>query len=146
MNKFLNVISLGAFAALIFSTTGAVHAQKKPAAPPAAATTAASSAGDEFFVISSVDKAHNALILLRPTQITATVVVNDKTAYADENGKPLKLTDLRTGDAIFVVSTKGAGGALTAVRVREGMMTTAEMRKRYLPGLPITTSPAGLGH
>jgi len=134
MNKFLKVFSLAAFAALIFSAA-ALYAQKQPA-----------SGSDEFFVISSVDKAHSALILLRPTQITATLTVNDKTQYADEKGKPIKLADLRTGDTIFVTYATKPDGSLTAEKVRKGMMTVAEMRKRYLPGLPITKSPSGLGH
>ena len=51
----------------------------------------------------------------------------------------------RVQEIIFV---RGAteGINLVAQSVRKGMMTTAEMRKRYLPGLPITSSPKGLGH
>ncbi|HXQ96854.1 MAG TPA: hypothetical protein VN774_00315 [Candidatus Limnocylindrales bacterium] len=142
MNKFTKVSLLGAIAAMILFAAGAVHAQKKPVA----ANHVAPSASEEYFMVSSVDKAHNALIVLRPTQITATLIVNDKTQFADENGKPIKLADLRTGDAIFASFTTQAGGVLTATHVRKGMMTMAEMRKRYLPGLPITTSPPGLGH
>jgi hypothetical protein len=93
---------------------------------------------NEFFVISSIDKTHQALVLLRPTQITATLDVTDKTQYADENGKPLKLTDFHTGDTIFVDFSTNSDGTLTAVKVRQGMMTIAELRKRYLPSLPIT--------
>lgn len=134
MNNFRKLISLSALAALIFTSALAVRAQVQ-----------AKSGNDEFFVISSIDKTHNALILLRPTQITATVGVNDKTKYVDENGKGIKVTDLRTGDTIFV-SYATQNNALVATNVRKGMMTTAEMRKRYLPGLPITSSPKGLGH
>jgi hypothetical protein len=142
MNKFTKVSSLGAIAAMIFFAAGAVHGQKKPLA----ANHVAPSASDEYFMVSSVDKAHNALIVLRPTQITATLIMNDKTQFADENGKPLKLSDFRTGDTIFAGFTTQAGGVLTATHVRKGMMTMAEMRKRYLPGLPITTSRPGMGH
>ena len=133
MNNFRKSL-LAAFTLLILGSALAVHAQVQ-----------AKSGSDEFFVISSVDKAHNALILLLPTEITATIGVNDKTKYADENGKAIKLTDFHTGDTIFV-SYSTQGSAQVATSVRKGMMTTAEMRKRYLPGLPITTSPKGLGH
>lgn len=134
MNNFRKLIFLSALAGLILTSAFVVRAQVQ-----------AKAGNDEFFVISSIDKTRNALILLRPTQITATIGVNDKTKYVDENGKPIKVTDLRTGDTIFVTySTQN--NALAATSVRKGMMTTAEMRKRYLPGLPITTSPKGLGH
>ncbi|HLW97033.1 MAG TPA: hypothetical protein VKR82_00180 [Candidatus Acidoferrales bacterium] len=142
MNKFTKLSLLGAIAAMTLFAVGAVHAQKKTVA----ASHVGPSASEEYFMVSSVDKAHSALIVLRPTQITATLLVNDKTQFADENGKPLKLSDYRTGDTIFASFTTQAGGVLTATHVRKGMMTMAEMRKRYLPGLPITTSPPGLGH
>lgn len=135
MNKFLKIFSLGSFAALLLCAAGSLQAQKQPA-----------SGNDEFFVISSVDKAHSALVLLRPTQITATLTITDKTQFADEKGKPIKQSDLRTGDTIFVTYATKPDGTLVAEKVRKGMMTVAEMRRRYLPGLPITTSPKGLGH
>ena len=134
MNNFRKLISLSALAVLMLTSAFAVRAQLQ-----------AKSGNDEFFVISSIDKAHSALVLLRPTQITATIGVNDKTKYVDENGKSIKMTDLRTGDTIFVTYSTQSN-ALQATTVRKGMMTTAEMRKRYLPGLPITSSPKGLGH
>ncbi len=134
MNNFRKSLFFAATTALILVSALAVHAQVQ-----------AKSGSDEFFVISSVDKAHNALVLLRPTEITTTVGVNDKTKYVDENGKSIKVTDLRTGDTIFVTYAT-QGSALVATGVRKGLMTTAEMRMRYLPGLPITTSPKGLGH
>jgi hypothetical protein len=134
MNNFRKSLLFAAFTALILVSALTVHAQVQ-----------AKSGSDEFFVISSVDKTHNTLILLLPTEITATIGVSDKTKYTDENGKAIKLADFRTGDTIFVTySTQGS--AQVAASVRKGMMTTAEMRKRYLPGLPITTSPKGLGH
>jgi hypothetical protein len=134
MNNFRKLIFLASLAVLILTAAFAVRAQVQ-----------AKSGNAEFFVISSVDTAHNALVLLRPTEITTTIGVNDKTKYVDENGKAIKVTDLRTGDTIFV-SYSTQNNNLTAQSVRKGMMTTAEMRKRYLPGLPITSSPKGLGH
>jgi hypothetical protein len=134
MNNFRKLIFLSALAVVILTSAFAVRAQVQ-----------AKSGNDEFFVISSVDKAHNSLILLLPTEITATIGVSDKTKFVDENGKSIKVADLRTGDTIFVTYSTQSN-ALMATTVRKGMMTTAEMRKRYLPGLPITSSPKGLGH
>ena len=134
MNNFRKLIFLASFAIVIVASALGVRAQVQ-----------AKAGNDEFFVISSIDKTHNALVLLRPTQITATLGVNDKTKYVDENAKPIKMTDLRTGDTIFVTYAT-QNNNLVAQSVRKGMMTTAEMRKRYLPGLPITSSPKGLGH
>ena len=62
--------------------------------------------------------------------------VADKTQYADENGKALKLSDFRTGDTMYIVSHKQQDGSLIADKVTEGMMTIAEMRRRYVPYLP----------
>jgi hypothetical protein len=135
MNKLRKSFFLAAIAATLLCSTMMVRAQSQP-----------TSGKDEFFVISSIDKAHNAMILLRPTQITATVYVTSKTQFADENGKALKVTDFRTGDTIFVSYSQQPDKTLGAEHVRKGMMTMAEMRKRYLPGLPITSSPKGLGH
>lgn len=135
MNKIRQIFFLSAIAALLLCVAGSVRAQKQ-----------ATSATDDFFIISSVDKAHNALILLRPNQLTATIGVTDKTQLLDDQGKPMKLADLRTGDTIFINYTSKPDGTMTASRVRMGVMTMAEMRKRYMPGLPVVSSPAGLGH
>jgi hypothetical protein len=135
MNKLRKSFFLAALAAMVLCSTMMVRAQGQP-----------TSGKDEFFVISSIDKAKNTLILLRPTQITATLAVTPKTQFFDDKGKALKLTDFRTGDTIFVTYSSQADKGLVAEHVRKGMMTMLEMRKRYLPGLPITKSPAGLGH
>jgi hypothetical protein len=113
-------------------------ASKTPAQKTPAAKTPApkASAGDEFFIVSSVDRAHNALVLLRPTQIATSFQVNDKTQYFDENGKPLKLADIRAGDTLFATFMTNADGTFTVNHVRKGMMTVNELRRRYSPGLP----------
>jgi hypothetical protein len=134
MNKLKKSFFLTSLAALVLCSAFAVRAQVQ-----------AASGNDEYFIISSIDKAHNALILLRPTQITATIAVTPKTQFFDEKGKAQKFTDFRTGDTIFVTYSSQPDHTLTASSVRKGMMTMAEMRKRYLPGLPITKSPPGLG-
>ena len=134
MNKLRKSVFLASLAALVLCSAFAARAQVQ-----------ATSGKDEFFVISSIDKAHNTLILLRPTQITATLAVTPKTQFFDDKGKAQKLTDFRTGDTIFVTYSSQPDKGLVAEHVRKGMMTMLEMRKRYLPGLPITKSPPGLG-
>jgi hypothetical protein len=133
MNKLQRLFFIVVIASLSFGFAGAVHAQKQ-----------ATSGNDEFFVVSSVEK--TTLVLLYPTETTATITVNDKTQIVDENGKALKVSDLRAGDTIFVTYST-VSGALLATHVRKGMMTTAELRKRYEPGLPATkASPTTAGH
>ncbi len=135
MNNLRKIFLFTALSAVILISAFAVHAR-----------TQAKSGTDEYFIVSSVDKLHSSFILLLPTEITATIAYNDKTKYFDENGKPLKVSDFRTGDSIFVTYALQPNKTMLATSVRKGMMTTAEMRKRYLPGLPITTHQKGLGH
>jgi hypothetical protein len=145
MNK-LRQFSFGlALAAMLVSIAGPAFAQQKksstsktPAPQASGPKTAApkSSAGDEFFVVSSVDRAHNTLVLLRPTQIASSFLVTDKTQYFDENGKPLKLADIRAGDTLFATYQSKPDGTFVVEHVRKGMMTVNELRRRYSPGLP----------
>lgn len=92
---------------------------------------------DDFYLISSVDRPHNMLVLMHPWQVTQTVSVTDKTQYLDDQGKPIKLTDLRAGDTIFA-TTHTDKGTVTVDKIRKGVMTVSELRKRYLPYLPAT--------
>ena len=101
----------------------------------AAACAAQAKFGDEFFLISSVDRPHNILVLMHPWQVTQTVTVSDKTQYFDDQGKPIKLADLRAGDTIFA-TTQTDKSNVTVTKIRKGVMTMAELRRRYLPYLP----------
>ena len=125
MNKLRQFSFLIAFAVLLVSLAGSAFAQTK-----------SSGVGDEFFVVSSVDRAHSALVLLLPTQIASAYQVTDKTQYFDENGKPLKLSDFRAGDTIFATYQTKSDGTLVVDRVHKGIMTVNELRRRYSPGLP----------
>jgi hypothetical protein len=102
-------------------------------APQAAAQ---SKGGDEFFVISSIDRTKHLLVLLQATEITEIMNLTDKTQYLGMNGKPMKLTDVRSGDCVYVISHKDKDGNMTVDKVTEGVMTVAELRKRYVPYLP----------
>jgi hypothetical protein len=126
MNKLAKVFALAALCAAFLLIGVSANAQTAPAKP-----------ADEFFVVSSVDRTHNAMILLRPTEIASSFLTTDKTQYFDENGKPLKLSDFRAGDTIFATYQTGSGGAFSLERVRKGDMTVTDLRRRYLPDLPV---------
>jgi hypothetical protein len=91
---------------------------------------------EEFFIVSSLDPARSRIVLKRPTEVTLLMQVNGQTAYRDEQGKPLRLTELRTGDTAYITYRQDSGGAPTALLVRLGPMTVTELQRRYLkPGL-----------
>ena len=88
--------------------------------------------GDEFFIVSSIDLPHGRIILKRPTDVTVPMRVNDRTTLRDEQGRPLRLADLRAGDTAWITSTRDATGELTALTVRLGPMTVEELQRRYV--------------
>ena len=91
---------------------------------------------DEFFILSSIDAARGRIVLKRPTEVTLLMQVTAQTAYRDEQGKPLKLADLRTGDTGYITYRQDTAGGPTALLVRLGPMTVPELQRRYLkPGL-----------
>ncbi len=85
---------------------------------------------EEFFMISSIDAARGRIVLKRPTEVTLLVQVNAQTVYRDEQDKPLRLTDLRTGDTAYIAYRQNAAAPI-ALRVRLGAMTVQELHKRY---------------
>lgn len=87
---------------------------------------------EEFFIVSSLDVAHGRIVLKRPTEVTLLMLVTARTVYHDEQGKPLRLTDLRTGDTAYITYRQSPGGAPTALLVRLGPMTVQELQRRYL--------------
>ncbi len=90
-------------------------------------------ASEEFFIVSSVNTEKKQLVLKRPTEVTVLVLVNEKTVYLDERGKPLNFSELRAGDTVYVTSTRSSeAGVLLASRIRKGAMTLEELRRRYL--------------
>jgi hypothetical protein len=99
------------------------------AAPPAPG---AQHEREEFFILSSIDAAHGRLVLKYPTEVTLLLRVDGQTAYRDEQGRPLRLADLRTGATAFITYRQSPGGEPTAVRVRLGPMTVEELQRRYL--------------
>jgi hypothetical protein len=88
------------------------------------------STGEQFFIVASLDQSKSEILFKRPDEVTLLMNATPKTQYFDENGKPLKLGDLRAGDTVWVTTTGGAQPA--AVRVRKGQMTIAELHAYYL--------------
>jgi len=88
--------------------------------------------GEQFFIVASIDLQKSQLLLKYPTEITLLVVVNGATKFVDETGKPLKLADFRAGDTVWMVSSPAAQGEATAINVRKGQMTVADLHRYYL--------------
>lgn len=86
--------------------------------------------GEEFFLVASIDQSKSEILLKRPSEVTLLLSATPKTQYLDESGKPLKLSDLRAGDTVWVISSGGAQP--TAIRIRKGQMTIAELHRDYL--------------
>jgi hypothetical protein len=89
------------------------------------------SEGEQFFIVASVDLQKSQLLLKHPTEVTLLAHVDDKTKYLDSAGKPIQLSSLRAGDTVWVTLSNASSGA-TAVRVRKGEMTSAELHRYYL--------------
>jgi hypothetical protein len=98
-----------------------------PAALPAAPAPA-----EEFFIVSSVDASKQTMVLKRPTEVTLIMQVTEKTRCRNEQGKPVRFTDLRAGDTVFIASARNGSGQLVAASIRQGIMTLPELRRRYL--------------
>jgi hypothetical protein len=102
------------------------------AAAAIGARSAAPASSEEFFIVSSVDAGKSAMVLKRPTEVTLTMRVAEKTRCRDEQGKPIRFTDLRAGDTVFIASEPDSSGHPVASSVRRGPMTVEELHRRYL--------------
>lgn len=103
-----------------------------PAFPQAAVREphAASSEKGDFFIIASVDSSKKELLLKFPTEVTELMRVDDKTRYFGNGGEAIKFSDLRAGDTVFIVSSKGQSPVATTIR--KGPMTVEELQRRFL--------------
>ncbi|HTR47935.1 MAG TPA: hypothetical protein VMM16_11175 [Verrucomicrobiae bacterium] len=90
-----------------------------------------SASGEQFFIVASVDLQKSQLLLKYPTEVTLLARASDKTKFTDENGKPLKISDFRAGDTVWVLSENGSDG-VTANSIRKGRMTVADLHRYYL--------------
>jgi len=112
--------------------TGAPAATVHPAPPSASIPGKKTPEGDQFFIVASVDLQKSQLLLKYPAEVTLLVLVNNATKFTDENGKLLKLSDLRAGDTVWMVSSPTGSGEATALRIRKGQMTVADLHRYYL--------------
>ena len=94
------------------------------------------SGGEEFFIVSSIDSAKSQVLLKRPTEVTLLMKITDKTVILDSNTKPLHLTDLHSGDTVWVTSSTTADSGPTALTIRKGPMTV-ELLHRYFLDYPV---------
>lgn len=89
------------------------------------------SAGEYFFIIGSVDQAQQQLLLKWPTEVTLLLKITPDTKFESEAGKPLKFSDFRAGDTVWV-DYGGTGDSATALHVRAGIMTVQDLHEYYL--------------
>jgi hypothetical protein len=88
-------------------------------------------AGEQFFIVASLDLQKQQLLLKYPTEVTLLVKATDQTKFTDDSGNPMKLSDFRAGDTVWVTSGKSSDGAV-ALKVRKGQMTVADLHRYYL--------------
>src|ERR1700733_8600365 len=87
--------------------------------------------GEQFFIVASLDLQKQQLLLKYPTEVTLLVKATDQTKFTDDSGNPMKLSDFRAGDTVWVTSGKSSDGAV-ALKVRKGQMTVADLHRYYL--------------
>ena len=88
-------------------------------------------AGEQFFIVASLDLQQKQLLLKYPTEVTLLVKATEQTKFIDDSGKSMKLSDLRAGDTVWLMSS-GSGSDVTALKVRKGEMTVADLHRYYL--------------
>ncbi len=121
-------IASGLVAAAAMALAALLPAAAGRALPAAAASP---KTREEFFILSSIDTARGRLVVKRPTEVTLVIRVTDRTSYRDEKSKAIPLAALRAGDTAFVRYVDDSSGEISAVSVRLGPMTVAELARRY---------------
>jgi hypothetical protein len=87
--------------------------------------------GEQFFIVASLDLQKQQLLLKYPTEVTLLVKATPQTTFVNDSGQPMKLADLRAGDTVWLTST-GSSADATALKVRKGQMTVADLHRYYL--------------
>jgi hypothetical protein len=87
---------------------------------------------EEFFIVASIDAARGRIVLKHPTEVTLLMRVSAETSYRDEQGRPFRLADLRTGATAYITYRQSPGGEPTAILIKLGPMTVQELQRRYL--------------
>ncbi|HEV2288607.1 MAG TPA: hypothetical protein VGR81_06600 [Candidatus Acidoferrales bacterium] len=88
--------------------------------------------GEQFFIISSVNLPKHEIVLMAPTQLTLVAGTTSLSEYVGGKGQKLAEKDLKAGDTVWAIIKAGKNGQFTAVRIREGSMTPADLQKLYL--------------
>jgi hypothetical protein len=88
-------------------------------------------AGEHYYIIGSVDQSQQQILLKQPTEITILLKVSPDTQFVSGAKKPLKLSDFRAGDTVWVTYT-GTGADATAKHVRAGGMSVPDLHKYFL--------------
>jgi hypothetical protein len=100
-------------------------------APPDAIPGKKTPAGEQFFIVASIDLQKAQLLLKYPTEVTVLMHVDSSTKLIGDSGHPLKLSDFRAGDTVWV-SSANSKGEVAALRVRKGRMDVADLHRYYL--------------
>jgi hypothetical protein len=116
-------ITISAVILAVFTTSAFAQSGKNPEN-----TTFAK--GD-FFIVSSIDLTKKQILLKRPTEVTELMRLDDATRCFEENGKLMRLADIRAGDTIYITS-RSSEGQFVVVTIRKGPMTLEVLRERYL--------------
>lgn len=120
--------SISKFAACVFALLLALAVS----APAWARANPRNAQGEEFFIVSSIDLQKRQLVLMRPTQLTLVATYNAQTEFLGEKGEKLAIKDFKAGQTVWAITRPGKDGEVTAIRLREGAMTAAELHKLYL--------------
>jgi hypothetical protein len=118
MRRMMQVLVLAALTTLLFAQADARGASSR-------------FTDGDFFIVSSIDLGKNQILLKRPTEVTELMRVDGDTRYFEERGKAIRVTDLRAGDTVYILS-KLKGGQTIATAIRRGPMTVEVLRARYL--------------
>ena len=122
MNKVAKFISFALGILLALATSAPTWAQAHPK----------NAQGEEFFIVSSVDLQKHQVVLMRPTQLTVVATIGPQTSYIGEKGQKLDVKAMKAGDTVWAIIKTERDGTVTAVRLRQGAMTVAELHKLYL--------------
>ena len=87
-------------------------------------------AGERFFIVASVDLQKSQLLLKYPTEVTVLMHVDESTKLVDESGRPLKLSDFRAGDTVWITYGHVNGNSVIS-RIRKGRMTVETLHRLY---------------
>jgi len=122
MNRVAKFISFAVAILLALAVSAPAWAQAHPK----------NAQGEEFFIVSSVDLQKHQVVLMRPTQLTVVATIGPQTIYMGEKGQKLDVKAMKAGDTVWAIIKTERDGTVTAVRLRQGAMTVAELHKLYL--------------